>query len=74
SKDKTEAILVTYRRMASVNNQIKRVRMAGLDPEKRYEVAELGQTVSGAALMQIGLVPNWSGDFAAVEYHFKAID
>ena len=33
-----------------------------------------GQTVSGAALMQIGLVPNWSGDFAAVEYHFKAID
>lgn len=74
SKDKKEAILVTYRRMASVNNQIKRVRMAGLDPEKRYEVAELGQTVSGAALMQIGLVPNWSGDFAAVEYHFKAVE
>lgn len=72
SKDKSTALLVVYRRMGRVNNEAYRVRMAGLDPEKRYYVAELDQTIGGATLMQVGLVPKLTGDFAAETFHFTA--
>ena len=73
SKDKKEAILVCYRRMGSVNNEIYRVRVAGLDPEKRYFVEELEQTLSGSVLSEIGIVPRLAnGDFTSVKYHFIA--
>ena len=73
SKDKNEAILVCYRRMGSVNNEIYRVRVAGLDTEKRYFVKELGQTLSGSVLSEIGVVPSFAhGDFSSIVYHFKA--
>jgi alpha-galactosidase len=73
SKDKSEAILVCYRRFGSVNNPIKRVYMAGLDPARTYRVAELGLTLPGAVLMRRGLVPAYpDGDFTAVVYHFTA--
>ena len=73
SKDKKEAILVCYRRMGSVNNEIYRVRVAGLDPEKRYFVKELEQTLSGSVLSEIGIVPRLAnGDFTSVKYHFIA--
>jgi len=70
--DKSTAILICYRRLGSVNNAVKRVRMAGLDPAKRYYVRELDQTLSGAALMHVGLVPKFArGDFMTVKYHFE---
>ena len=73
SKDKKEAILVCYRRMGSVNNEIYRVRVAGLDPEKRYFVKELDQTLSGSVLSEIGIVPRLAnGDFTSIKYHFIA--
>ncbi|MBQ4043803.1 MAG: alpha-galactosidase, partial [Clostridia bacterium] len=72
AKDKSEAILVCYRRMGSVNNEIKRIRMQGLDPHKNYYVRELDRTLSGAALMNAGLVPKFAkGDFLSVKYHFE---
>ncbi len=72
SKDKNTAILLCYRRMGSVNNDVKRVRMAGLDPAKRYYVRELDKELSGAVLMQIGLVPRFArGDFMTVKYHME---
>ncbi len=73
SKDKREAILVCYRRMGSVNNEIYRVRVAGLDPTLRYRVSELNTTLSSEVLMSIGVVPNFkNGDFTTVKYHFLA--
>jgi len=72
AKDKSEAILVCYRRMGSVNNEIKRIRMQGLDPAKNYYVRELDRTLSGATLMNAGLVPKFAmGDFLSVKYHFE---
>lgn len=72
SKDKDKAILVCYRRMGSVNNEVKRVRMAGLAPDKRYYVPELKQTLSGAALMNVGIVPPYPrGDFTSCKFHFE---
>jgi len=72
SKDKADAVLVCYRRMGGVNNEIQRVKMAGLDPTRRYAVAELGQSYLGSTLMQVGLLPMWKGDFSACKFHFKA--
>ena len=73
SKDKNEAVLLTYRRMGGINGAVKHVRMAGLDPNKTYEVKELGLTASGATLMNVGISPNYpSGDFTTVKYHFKS--
>lgn len=73
SKDKREAILVSYRRLGSVNNEIYRVRVCGLDPKRRYKVLELNRTLSGEVLMSVGVVPSFaSGDFTTVKYHFIA--
>jgi len=73
SKDKSEAILVCYRRLGSVNNEIYRVRVAGLDPKRRYNVPELNLTLSGEVLTSIGVVPHFAnGDFTTVKYHFIA--
>jgi len=73
SKDRREAYLVCYRRLGSVNNEIRRVRMAGLDPALRYEVPELKTALSGATLMRLGLVPAYPrGDFGVAVYHFHA--
>lgn len=73
SKDRSTAILVAYRRMGRVNNEVHRVRMLGLDPEKRYFVEELNQEIAGSTLMQVGLAPDYpQGDFTVVKYHFVA--
>lgn len=73
SPDKARGMLTVYRRMGSVNNEIKRVRMNGLDPERYYTIPELDITLSGAVLMNIGLVPKFEyGDFQTLQYHFKA--
>ena len=73
SKDKKEAFLVCYRRLGSVNNEIYRVRVAGLNPSLRYRVPELNLTLSGEVLMSVGVVPHFaSGDFTTVKYHFFA--
>ena len=73
SKDKREAILVCYRRLGSVNNEIYRIRVAGLEPTLRYRVPELNLTLSGEVLMSVGVVPHFAnGDFTTVKYHFFA--
>ncbi len=73
SKDKTRAKLSCYRRMGRVNNEIRPIRMKGLDPVKRYRCPELGVALSGETLMRLGFVPAFpAGDFQALEYHFEA--
>lgn len=72
AKDKSTAILVCYRRMGSVNNEPKRIRMVGLDAHAQYFVPELNRTLSGSTLMNAGLVPPFKqGDFMTVKYHFE---
>ncbi len=74
SKDKNEAILLTYRRMGGTNNDAKHVRMAGLDPNKKYKVRELGLVASGSTLMNVGFAPFYpNGDFTTVKYHFESV-
>ncbi len=74
SKDKSFAEMIAYRRIGSVNNEVLRVKAAGLDPDKRYFVPELGRTLGGSSLMNVGWVPNYpNGDFTCVKYHFNEV-
>lgn len=74
AKDKSEAEMVAYRRIGSVNNVVHKVKAAGLDENKSYLVPELGLTVKGSTLMNVGWEPNYpKGDFTFVKYHFKEV-
>lgn len=74
SKDKEYAELIAYRRIGSVNNEIVRIKAAGLDPEKRYYVKELEKELCGSTLMNVGWTPKYpGGDFTCIKYHIKAV-
>ena len=72
SKDKKKAVLTAYRRMGSVNNEIKLLKVAGLDAEKMYYIEELDMTLKGSTLMNVGIVPKFEvGDFMTVNYMLR---
>ena len=72
SKDKKYAFLIAYRSLMHHNTGIYRVRMQGLDPNKKYFVPELGMILEGSTLMNVGLVPKFDkADFTTVTYHFE---
>jgi len=66
SKDKSKAVFYWWRTETLQDDRLPRVKMAGLDPERLYEVKELnridvkslsfeGKTFSGKFLMENGL-------------------
>ena len=74
SKDKSKAFLLTYQRLYSANYEAHRVKMQGLDPDKRYFIRELGIEVGGSTIMNVGIVVNFpKGDFNTIKYHFDQI-
>ena len=74
SKDKSEAEMIAYRRIGSVNNAVHKVKAMGLDGDKTYFVTELGIELRGSTLMNVGWQPNYpKGDFTCVKYHFKEV-
>ncbi len=74
SKDKSSAIMLSYCRMAQPNPFTRRVKMAGLDPDKTYFVRELGISCSGKTLMNVGIAQSFrGGDFVTLKYHFEEV-
>ena len=74
AKDKSRGLLVTYRRLNPCNGNPHRLRMRGLDPARRYRIPELELTLSGATLMEVGLIPRYEWrDFAALKLHFEEV-
>ena len=74
SKDKSEAEMIAYRRIGSVNNAVHKVKAVGLDAHKTYFVTELGIELRGSTLMNVGWQPNYpKGDFTCIKYHFKEV-
>ena len=72
SKDKNRAVLTAYRRLLRPNAEVKRIKMQGLDKDKKYYVAELGGTYSGSTLMNVGIsikdrFPRY--DFSSFKFH-----
>ena len=74
SKEKKEAVLTAYRRMGSVNNEMKLLKVAGLDADKVYHVSGLDMTLKGSALMNVGVTPMFAcGDFMTAKDWFKEV-
>lgn len=74
SEDKSEALL-TYVVMRCEVYQRYYVRLAGLDPNKRYRNEQTGQILSGDTLMNAGIcIPEVLRDFDSRVFHFVAVD
>lgn len=72
SKDKKQALLVCYRSLCHLSDHVYRIRMRGLDPNKKYYVPELEMILSGSTLMSVGIAPSFKReDFTTVIYHFE---
>lgn len=75
SKDKNDGLLTAFRRMGSVNNEVKYLMVAGLDEKKSYRVTGFEGTFKGATLMSIGIPESMPrGDFVSATYRFTAVD
>lgn len=74
SKDKTRAILITYRRMGRPNSEVKRVKFQGLNEDKKYLIEEKNVIISGASLMNVGMPIKYPrSDFGTVKFHLKEV-
>ena len=74
SKDKTRAILITYRRMGRPNSEVKRVKFQGLNEDKKYLIEEKNVIISGASLMNVGMPIKYpQSDFGTVKFHLKEV-
>lgn len=74
SKDKTEALLVVYRRLAVPNADVKRIRLKGLDPDKTYRIEELDITAKGSTLLNVPLPIKYKvRDFYSAVYHIVEV-
>ncbi len=69
SKDKNNAVMWYFEALTGPAVPIRRIRLAGLDPEAVYHIKELQKSFTGAALMNAGLsVPILYGDFNSLRY------
>lgn len=75
SKDKNEALLEFVEINKYPNGYPKRIRLKGLDPEKKYKDCASGRIYGGDALMYAGIdMPVPYGDYASVIKHFVCVD
>ncbi len=72
AKEKTSAYFVGMTVHAVPADFPRRIRLAGLDANKKYRVEELGICCSGGALMYAGLPLPSLGDFATWTFHLTA--
>ncbi len=76
--DRSEAIFTFVRAWAIPNTMPPMVKLRGLDPARRYEIAELGEVYGGDELMNAGLcLPmevNGAGDAWSALYTLKAVN
>ena len=82
SEDKRNAIAAYYRCLQEVNTGYRRIRLAGLDPDKLYHVSRLNIDVYGDELMNAGLIlsdgssgenRDHEGDFVSRLYMIEAV-
>ena len=72
AKDKSEAVITAFRALCIANDENKRIYPRGLDAEATYEIRELGLTLLGATIMNVGLLlPNEMVDFKTFVFHLK---
>ena len=74
AEDGSEFVAWFYKPEAMPEEAYINVRLAGLYPDAHYENVDNGQVISGAALMNMGLIIDWTvGDDFSQMWHFKRI-
>lgn len=74
SKDKKESYVMFCFTLGTTNDRYGYLRLEGLDPDGKYEVAPLGVTLTGATLMNAGLpLRYFEKDFVAVSFELKQV-
>lgn len=74
SEDKSEALVYYYKVLAEANSPFMRLRLKGLDAERKYELVGSNETYSGDELIYAGIrIPQSEGDFQSTFWNFKAI-
>lgn len=67
AKDKGAALFTYVQVLARPNCHSRRIRLSGLDPERRYTIAHSGKTYHGDTLMHAGIdIPEMRGDFQSM--------
>ncbi len=78
AKDKSEAMLTVYRRLAAPNPEAYRITLQGLDPNKTYHMTgdRMDITAKGMTLCHLGIpIPLRSaGDFLCEVYHLIEVN
>lgn len=75
SEDKTEALVQVVQMRTDPNPPLRRIRLQGLDPSKRYREQDSGRILSGQAWMNAGInIPEMYGDGAACIFHLLALE
>jgi alpha-galactosidase len=70
AKDKSEALVTFVQVLNRPNYHSRRIRLLGLDPEKRYGIEGEDRSYYGDTLMNAGIqVPNMWGDFQSKLIH-----
>lgn len=73
SPEKDEALVQVVRMRTDPNPPLRRIRLQGLDPHKRYREQDSGRTLSGQAWMNAGInIPEMYGDGASCMFHLVA--
>lgn len=74
SKDKSKALLLTYRRMGRPNAEAKRVKFQGLDKNKKYKLEGKDGVLSGDTLMNVGIPIYYPhGDFGTCKLYLTEV-
>lgn len=74
SPDKTEALVMMARTLASAQPVFHEVFLTGLETTARYQEQKTGQFYFGDELMTLGVnVPDFYGDFQTTLLHLKKV-
>lgn len=74
AKDKSEALVTYVQVLGRANCHSRLIRLAGLDPERRYQDEETGESFCGDTLMNAGmLIKSMWGDFQSRLIHLTAV-
>jgi alpha-galactosidase len=82
SQDRAQAFVVWVERLAEVNGPVRWLRLRGLDAERAYHVAKLGEDgvfqdvgiAGGDLLMAVGLSMLYVADFGAVAWQLTRME
>lgn len=74
SKDKTVAAFTYVQALARPNYPSRRIKLKGLDENKKYKISKTGEIHTGNVLMNAGIDINLYGDFASEVIYFESAE